>query len=243
MDPRAGVNLVDQGWSGSGPPPVSRGYVITSGAVSALAYRNDAPIPTETQPRLPFGLRAAVVEVVGGALERAQTSFFSYTLLGQEGQTLEPFPGSFHAEFDSVATRFWQLPRHPPAGVCSLSSSRPRLRAKWGNVALETAGRRGVLGEGFLSCIETDFFLDHSHLEATLLLNGETPGAPPAALPNARPLSGQTGIMVEAGRVDRRVGNAWLQVEGGRDQAQRVEALRAIHPAVRLRRPASSRTG
>jgi hypothetical protein len=230
VDPEVGEPLVDEGWSGSAPPPTVEGYVMTSSEVSSVSVGGSQAIPTRSQPRLPFGLRAALVEMPGVKLFDLARQFRSFTLLGQAGQPLHQSRRQFPV--DSVPTKFWQRPKDPPRGVCALSSGLAGLKAEWGSVALHTAGRKGILGQGFLSCIETEYYMRHWPLQATLLLNGETPGAPPAALPNMRPLPRHHAIMVERGVLARRLHDAWLLVTGGSGLAQRIEVLDALRAKV-----------
>lgn len=232
VDPEVGEPLVDEGWSGSAPPPTVEGYVITSGEVSSVSLGGGQTIPTRSQPRLPFGLRAALIEIPGAQLFGLTPSFRSFTLLSQAGQPLPQPRRPFH--IDSVPTKFWKHPKRPPRGICALSSRLAGLKAEWGSVALHAAGRKGIIGQGFLSCIETEYHLHHGWLQATLLLNGETPGAPPATLPNMKPLARHKAIMVEHGVLARRLHNAWLLVTGGSDLAQRIEVLDALRARVSL---------
>jgi hypothetical protein len=230
VDPESGEPLVDEGWSGSAPPPTAEGYVITSGEVSSVSVGGSSSIMTRSQPRLPFGLRAALVEIPGIKLFDLTRTFRSFTLLGNAGQPLSQPRTQFRV--DSVPTKFWQRPKHPPRGVCALSSGLTGLKAEWGSVALHAAGRKGILGQGFLSCIETEYYMRHWPLQATLLLNGETPGAPPATLPNMRPLPRHHAIMVEHGVLARRLQNAWLLVTGGSGLAQRIEVLDGLRAKI-----------
>jgi hypothetical protein len=231
VQPMMGERLIDEGWSASGPPQTVKGFVITSVEATSVTVPGAPPIPTISQPRLPFGLRAATVEIPGAQLFEG-FPLRSFTVIGESGQAL-PDP---RAELGSlsVQTKFWKRPQTPPPGICQLSTRHAGLIAARGNVALEAAGQKGILGQGFLSCIDTEYSFGHSFLHATLLLNGASPGSRPAPLPNMKPLADHRDVVVEGGVVARRRGNAWLLVRGGRGVAQRVQVLDALRPSTSL---------
>jgi hypothetical protein len=67
-----------------------------------------------------------------------------------------------------------------------------------------------------------------------VLLDARHPGAPPAALPDMRPVPGAPGFLdrsspfVSEDLTARRVGEAWLVVQGETSASRRVQALRAL---------------
>lgn len=228
VDPEAGDPLVDESWGGGGPPPTIEASVVTSGEVTSVFFDRQT-VPTRRGPRLPFGLRAARVEIPGVRFSLLGT-FPSFTLLNQSGQPLAQPRRKLL--IDSVQSAFWQRPQHPPRGICALSSRLSGLTAQWGKVALHAEGRNGILGQGFLSCADTEYFLHKWPLQATVLLNGQTPGAPPAALPNMKPLAKHPGIWVERGMLARRSKHTWLLVKGGHGLAQQIEVLDSLQVRV-----------
>ena len=89
-------------------------------------------------------------------------------------------------------------------------------------------------GEVFLSCIDTEYYLHGWPLEVAVLLDAQHPGATLGSIPAARPVPGHPlTVNVPAGPFPgaltaRRTGNAWLVVQGGANQAQRLRVLQAL---------------
>lgn len=80
-----GRPILNESWDGSSPPPVSQGLVLTSGEVAAVSVNGGPPIPTHTEPGLPYGLRAALLELNGPS---ATAPLPELTPLNVSGQAL-----------------------------------------------------------------------------------------------------------------------------------------------------------
>ena len=93
----------------------------------------------------------------------------------------------------------------------------------------------------FVSCIDAGYYLDGWPLQVGVLLDGHRPGQVLGPIPGARPVPGQPGIVDlptgqfpsssftrNFGVTAKRVGNAWLVVQGGSGLAQRVQVLNAM---------------
>jgi hypothetical protein len=155
-----------------------------------------------------------------------------------------------------AVTRWWPLPfgtvpyhhpgyhgrTHPGPGVCELAQhGLPALHAQWGHTVAWISPAHDALGEVFLSCIDAAYYLHGWPLDVAVLLDGRQPGQALGPIPGARPVPGQPGIVSLAtgqfpsslfsrnfGVTAKRVGNAWLVVQGGSGLAQRLQVLGAL---------------
>ncbi len=145
--------------------------------------------------------------------------------------------------------RTWQRPRpgaadpshaatHPLPGPCEISwHGLSALEPQWGHVLERIAPVAEAEGELFLSCVDTEFFLHGWPLQSAILLDAHRPGATLDALPGAVAVPDRPGVVeVPLGQFPgdiaaKRVGNAWLVVEGGQSGAQRLRVLAALRIA------------
>jgi hypothetical protein len=104
------------------------------------------------------------------------------------------------------------------------------LTAEWGSTITRIPTVRKYVGELFVSCVSTEYYLDGWPITAAVLLDAGHPGAVLGPIPGARPVSGyaDTVDFAGAGLSARRVGDAWLVVQGGSGTTQRVRALKAL---------------
>jgi hypothetical protein len=135
-------------------------------------------------------------------------------------------------------SRWWQRPTTPPAGPCRLAAhGLAGLTPEWGHVAAAIVPVTGAEGELFLSCTDTEYNLDRWPLDAAILLDARHPGRTLAEIPGATPIKGQPNtVNLQVGNppgdiTARRVGNAWIAVQGGRDQSQRLQVLQSLNIA------------
>jgi hypothetical protein len=135
-------------------------------------------------------------------------------------------------------SRWWQKPTHPPTGPCQLAAhGLPGLTPEWGHVATAIVPVTGAEGELFLSCTDTEYDLERWPLDAAILLDARHPGRTLAQIPGATPVKGQPGtVNLQVGNppgdiTARRVGNAWIAVQGGRDERQRLQVLNSVNIA------------
>jgi hypothetical protein len=155
-----------------------------------------------------------------------------------------------------AVTRWWPLPfgtvpdhdpgyharTHPGPGVCELVQHGLRaLHAQWGHTVAWISPVRDALGEVFLSCIDAAYYLHGWPFDVAVLLDGRQPGQVLGPIPGARPVPGRPGVVSLAtgqfpsslftrnfGVTAKRVGNAWLVVQGGSGLAQRLQVLNAL---------------
>jgi hypothetical protein len=162
------------------------------------------------------------------ALERCFAALpeFSFTPLDARGAPLprhEPSPLRF-----GLPSEFWKRPGHPPRRVCRIAAEHLRgLSAQWGHVVVtHIHGYPGIIGRAFLSCADTEYYLHNWPLDAGVLLDAAHPGAMRAVPrhPGVFAAPGEGGMLV-----GRRIGNAWLVVDGGNGVQQRLDVLARIH--------------
>jgi hypothetical protein len=143
----------------------------------------------------------------------------------------------------------WQVPRpgerhprasatHPLPGACEIAArGLPGLQPQWGHVLAAIEPVASAEGELFLSCVDTEYFLHGWPLDTAILLDAHRPGQTLGPIPGASPVAGHAGVVnVVLGSLPgdltaRRVGNAWLVVEGGASLAQRLQVLGALRIA------------
>ena len=142
----------------------------------------------------------------------------------------------------------YHAPTRPRPGVCELAQhGLPALHAQFGHTIAWIAPVPDALGEVFLSCVDTEYWMDGWPLQAGVLLDGHRPGQVLGPIPGARPVPGQPDMVnLPLGRFPlnydtpisadspqfsltaQRVGTAWLVVQGGSGLAQRVQVLHAL---------------
>jgi hypothetical protein len=142
----------------------------------------------------------------------------------------------------------YHAPTRPRPGVCELAQhGLPALHAQFGHTIAWIAPVPDALGEVFLSCVDTEYWMDGSPLQAGVLLDGHRPGRVLGPIPGARPvpdhpdmvnlplgrfpLTYDTAISADSPQFSmtaKRVGNAWLVVQGGSGLAQRMQVLNSL---------------
>jgi hypothetical protein len=121
------------------------------------------------------------------------------------------------------------IPTHPRSGACKISQhGQPTLTPEWGADVQAVQPIAGASGELLLSCNDTEYKFDHWPLTAAILLNAQRPGTAPGPIPGTTPVPGQPGLVAGNGEAARRVGNAWLLVNGGRDLHDQIEVLHSL---------------
>jgi hypothetical protein len=201
-------------------------YVLTAPEVAAVRLSNRRVILTRTDPRLPFGIRAAVfVSPPHGPN--------TVTALDAAGRPIR----YVHTFAPPEPTTFWRRPQSVARGSCSITAARNSgLQADWGHVVTTILADPQILGRAFLSCIDTWYYLHGSPndaMDAAVLVDATHPGAPPAPLPEMTPVPGHPGIFDREGTLlgrltARRIGNAWLVVQGATNLQQRISAVNAL---------------
>jgi hypothetical protein len=135
----------------------------------------------------------------------------------------------------SRANRLHGISRTPRPGACTISQHGPtHLTPIFGRTVQRIVARPDIQGQAFLSCLDTYYTLDRWPLRAAVLLDAHDPGGTLTSIPGARAVPGHPDtVNVPLGTLPgaitaRREGNAWLVVQGGRNETQRLQALRAL---------------
>ena len=105
----------------------------------------------------------------------------------------------------------------------------PGLTPEWGSTISSLPTVRDYVGELFVSCVSTEYYLHGWPMTAAVLLDARHPGAARID-PGARQVAGHPDVVdfAAAGLSARREGNAWLVVQGGSGTSQRVSVLHAL---------------
>jgi hypothetical protein len=235
--PRAQQGIAYEVWEAGGPG--TQGLALLNAPVEAVAvnYSHTAisPAPLSGMP----GLGAVLVDIP------APFSTASFSL-----DEFEPVQHGFRASGErgwghveraysaGLPASSWRAPRRPPAGACSITAvNRAGLNPRSGHVVRSLSLTPGISGDGFLSCIDTEYRFGHAVLDAAVLLDAARPGAAaPPRLPNAAPVRHHPGLFSAPGWngqiLARRVGEAWLAVEDGRSLRQRIQVLSGLRATV-----------
>jgi hypothetical protein len=137
-----------------------------------------------------------------------------------------------HANRDLRAHGITGTPVH---GACEIAEhGRSHLDALFGRTVDRIVPRPAIEGQAFLSCLDTDYETDRGLIRAAVLLDAHEPGRTLTPIPGAEPVTGHPGIvnvalgMLPGAITARRERDAWLVVQGGGSEAQRLEILRAL---------------
>jgi hypothetical protein len=236
LDAMPGEPILAESWSGSGPPPVALAHALTAANVAAVSLEG-VQIPTQARPGLPYGLRAVIVELPGTHLLESDLPGRGLTPLDRSGSQIPRGSKTSRRELllrqqvGLEPIRSWKRPQAIAQGVCKLSAAGlAGLTPEWGRVVTHLTPAPGMIGDGFISCVDTEFYFDNWPIDAAVLVDAAHPGAArPVAIPNLTPVRGHPGLLSgkagNGGLLARRVGEAWVVIEGGSGLAQRLEVM------------------
>lgn len=221
---------------------------ITAPRVAYFLVNGTRRVATKTLPGLPYGLRVVIIHTprhgrrgpLRGSPDRLAAIAFKL-----KPPTIVPLdalgkPIAESHDYGAVWFRDWNRPAAPLKGPCQLHvSGFGGVAAEWGQVA--TAIRpypAPIIGRGFLSCIDTEYYIPGRGMRAAVLLDAANPGASaPAAIPGLNPIPQAPGLYNSAGGLAshgpitaKREGNAWVIVAGGGRDAEeaRIRLLRHL---------------
>jgi hypothetical protein len=216
---------------------INSGYessvAVTTPIVATVLVDGRIRVRPSALPGLPYGLRA--VSIVGRVSRGGGRSSRHTTIVALDAQG-QRIPERWMTTGRQGEVRSWHAPARPPRGVCRLGAlGVPGLAIRGGQVASTIRAAPGTLvGDAFVSCIDTEYRLQGVPIDAEILLNAAHPGAPVAALPYWKPVPGAQGFFREGGLTARRAGDAWLLVRQGSGLAQRMRLLRHLSATVAL---------
>jgi hypothetical protein len=212
---------------------------IAAPRVAAFLVNGTRRVATRRLPGLPYGLRVAIIRTPlrrsADRLAAGGAGLPSVVPLDARGKPIVE-----SRDYGAVWFRDWNRPAAPLDGPCRLHvAGLTGVTAEWGQVA--TAIRpypAQIVGRGFLSCIDTEYYVPGRGMRAAVLLDAAKPGrVAPAALPGLVPISQAPGLYNGAGdytmqgpMTARREGDAWLVVAGGGRNAEeaRIRLLRHL---------------
>ena len=227
--------IVAESWSYDSHPDLTEVVALTTSAVNAVSVPGGpSSVLTHTEAGLPYDLRAAFVEMPGGSANAHRPLL---TPLAAGGQPIAGLSPTSTPTGYFLQSRAWKRPGHAPRGACEISATAlPGLTAQSGRVVLHLDSFSGLIGRPFLSCVDTQFELNDSPLDAGVVLDATHPGTAPAAMPDMKPLPRHSGVFQALGWdgriLGRRTHNAWLVVEGGSSVEQRLSVLEHLHATV-----------
>jgi hypothetical protein len=227
------------GWT-RGEPDMT----MTEIAASRVAYflvNGTRRVATKKLSGLPYGLRVAIIHT---PLHRSPDRLAAAAMA--KAPTLVPLdargkPITETSDYGAVWFRDWNRPAPPLDGPCRLHvAGLGAVTAEWGQVA--TAIRpypAQIVGRGFLSCLDTEYYVPGRGMRAAVLLDAAKPGrTAPAAIPGLEPIPQAPGLYNDAGdyafrggpMTAKREGDAWVLVAGGGRDAEeaRIRLLRHL---------------
>jgi hypothetical protein len=242
------------GWGGCATTPIAStplAYRISSGGaksrkwsvvalvdpqVAALLVNGHERVRTLALPGLPYGLRAAQIVF---PVRVGRTAHGRPTFVAPREPTLVALNAQGHrlgGALGSGSGASVQLAGHGPCALSAAGLS--GLTPEWSHIASAIAPFPGaIVGRAFFSCIDTEYDLHGSPLDAAILLDAAHPGVAPAPIPGLVPVNAHAGYFNGPGDFKGeltavRRGNAWLVVAGGRGLAQRIEVLGHLRAGV-----------
>jgi hypothetical protein len=227
--------VVSSGWQYGEPDATTT--AVTAPRVAYVLVNGRHRTPTVAVSGLPYGLRAAAIHTPLPPNFQRRVGFTPPKLvaLDSRGRRIRETPA-----YELFPDRDWHRPGAPAKGACQLhASGLPGLIADWGQVASAVFPYPGrIVGRGFVSCIDTEYYVPGRGMLAAVLLDAAKPGhATPGEIPGLAPIPGNPGLYNGAGDYDfhgpmtaKREGEAWIVVAGGgRDgEPSRIRLLRHL---------------
>jgi hypothetical protein len=235
---RARPPILAETWSsqGKGPSELIRGFALTASQVAHVVLRGQT-ISTRTEPMLPDGLRAVIVDFRAKRPGNGEP-FPRFRPLNAQGQAMPVRRGN-QLITTTEPIRFSNASR-PAAGACRIEAPPIKgLVVGGGSVVASVHSYRNLLGQAFQACVDSSYAINGQHLLATVLLSAASPQSTPASLPAALPLPGHPGVFYEPDvegdeTLARRIAGAWLVVSKGDNQEQRLALLEHLRVRVDL---------
>lgn len=245
IDPMEGELIVVENSGPGSPSPAIEMEALTSSDVAAVSIGGSAPIPTESRPGLPVSLRAVAVEIRGDARQLERFVLLNrplrFTPLDAHDNVLPPpdlNPLRGLALSSATQGIIWQRPEPIARGLCDIKvAGVPGLTPEHGEGVTHLKGVQGLIGDGFITCVDTEYHLHNTPLTAAILLDAAHPGAAtPVAIPDIARVQRHSGVFSAAGvhgrLLARRVHNAWVVVEGGKGLQQRLTVLEHLRATI-----------
>ncbi len=212
---------------------------LTAPRVRSVEFSDGRRRPALPAAGLPYGMRVAVLRTPHDP--RLSTVIRSVAVFDAAGRRLI----EHRVAGSGLQWRIWNPPAPPADGACRLrvSGSFP-ARTEWGQVAASVHPYpAAIAGRGFLSCIDTEYYVPGRGLRASVLLDAQAPGrTAPAAIPGVTPIPGLPGLFNTSSGAGtepltaRREGSSWLVVAGGGRGAEEARVRLLEHLRVQVDR-------
>jgi hypothetical protein len=218
---------------------------ITAPRVAYFLVNGTRRVATKTLPGLPYGLRVAIIHTpLHGSADRALAA------VAARSPTLIPLdargaPITESPDYGASWFRDWNRPAAQLKGPCQLHvSGLEGITAEWGQVA--TALRpypAPIVGHGFLSCMDTEYYLAGRGIRASVLLDAANPGrTAPSPIPGMVPIPHLPGFYNDGPgqgfpgepMTAKRQGNMWVVAAGGGRNAEQARVRLLRHLTVTL---------
>ncbi len=210
---------------------------LTAPQVRSVEFSDRRRRPALPAAGLPYGMRVAVLRTPHDP--SLSTLIRSVAVFDAAGRRM----AEHRVTGSGLQWRIWNPPAPPADGACRLrvSGSFP-VRTEWGQVAASVHSYpAAIAGRGFLSCIDTEYYVPRRGLRASVLLDAQAPGRiPPAAIPGLAPIHALPGLFntSESDGLEpltaRREGDAWLVVAGGGRGAEETRVRLLQHLRVQV---------
>jgi len=233
----SGRLIVGEGSGEGGSPLVARAYALTAPQVAAVSVDGGPPIRTRSDPALPGGLRAVVVELRG--LKGLLGDALRFTPLDAKGRPIPRVKRPGPPLGAEVSVRPLPNPAHPTSGACRIETTPlAGLAVQGGNLVTHVMPYRGLLGHPYLTCVSISYNVNGWPATASVLLDASDPGVPPMPLPGMLAVAGHSGIFRApgiSGEMEvRRIRGGWLSVSGTNGLQQRLVLLEHLSAIVRI---------
>jgi|HubBroStandDraft_6_1064221.scaffolds.fasta_scaffold75535_3 hypothetical protein len=216
---------------------------IIAPRVASFLVNGTRRVATKALPGLPYGLRVAIIHTprrgpLRGSPDRLAAIAFKPPTIVPLDNLGKPITESH--DYGAVWFRDWNRPATPLKGPCQLHlSGLAGVTAEWGQVATTIRPYPSrIVGRGFLSCVDTEYYVPGRGMRAAVLLDAVNPGrTSPAAIPGLVPIPQAPGLYNDTSdyasggpMTAKREGNAWIVVAGGGRDAEeaRIRLLRHL---------------
>lgn len=211
---------------------------VTGPRVAYVLVDGVRRVPTVAQAGLPFGLRVAVIHTPYDLSSRSPR--FAMRVPTVKSLSSAGVPIVESKDYGSgLPFRDWNPPSAPAKGACQLHASGLQgLKTEWGQVAMAIRPYAGaIVGRGFLSCIDTEYYLPGRGMRAAVLLDAANPGhAAPGEIPGLTPIrqapglyNGSRSYSFRGPMTAKREGDAWVVVVGGGRNAEEARIRLVRH--------------
>ena len=221
--------IIEESWSDSSPPPMTTGLVLTAAKVMALRVNNEASVRTRREATIPYGIRAAAIEIRGYTPGPARP-LPRLTPLDATGNVIRRSNRYSPPLGYQLRTRPAGGAGEKRAGVsmCDIEAKPMKgLIQGEGRVVTPVRPVEDLLGRAFLSCASISYTLQGWPMLAGVLMDAAHPGAAPASLPAIVPVRGHSGVFQalssEGAILARRISGAWLVVAKGEAHGEGIQ--------------------